>query len=254
MSFVSTGQATQYGSWGVLEFTGQQIESSPKYMALRNYFFTPQPPLDGCIINVATPSTVVALNDFQFAGGTYVQSPRSGDVWVVGSGVSHIVKWFVSADKTILGLGDGYATVNLWKGAYCGAGGSLSSAVGGNIVQILSSSTSFLDGALTWTINSPSLTTFDGSQSFFIEVKSGSSSYFSDVFAVRAQALLAAVVSSYRCAPGNITAQTVIQSCSAYSGSEFSNPLSAFASSAWTTTVNTAAAIAGCCPILNHSV
>jgi hypothetical protein len=43
MQFSSCGAFTKYGSWGVFEYTGQLIETSPKYMALRQFFYYNDP-------------------------------------------------------------------------------------------------------------------------------------------------------------------------------------------------------------------
>lgn len=43
MQFTSVGVYSKYGSWGVFEFLGQPIESSPKYLALRQYFYYTDP-------------------------------------------------------------------------------------------------------------------------------------------------------------------------------------------------------------------
>ena len=43
MTFTSCGTFTKYGSWGHIEYIGQWIEQTPKYMALRQYFYYNDP-------------------------------------------------------------------------------------------------------------------------------------------------------------------------------------------------------------------
>lgn len=125
MQFSSVGLPSKYGSWGLLEFTGQEAHTAPKYLALAEYVdsVSSAAPPQGCM----TPELGYrGLGDASFVGFPAVIAPRQGDVWEAGKAYS--ILWSVEGAPT-----SRLVSIRLWRGTNCGPGASLIATVGTGI-------------------------------------------------------------------------------------------------------------------------
>jgi hypothetical protein len=79
--FVSAGLPSKYGSWGLIEYTGQPASAAPKYRAVMAMLDSKQPA--GLYAKCFGPQKEAAgLGDGSFAGVPAVTFPRKGSVLV----------------------------------------------------------------------------------------------------------------------------------------------------------------------------
>ena len=217
MSFSSTGQYTKYGSWGLFEFTGQPLQSSPKYMALRQFFN---------LINDSKPCVNNISNDLIFKGYPAVTSPRQADIWIAG--VTHRIEWFISADKVYPSK---FVSIYLLSDDQCDANPKL----------IIASNVMFLQGYFDWYINS----TIDfNNKKYFIQIRSNLNLqyYISDPFIIYNNKIVNKVDAVWSCSkPLPIKS---INSCTVFDSFEFYNPL--YRNSSWSSISNTGLLNADC--------
>lgn len=71
----------RYGSWGLIEYTGQPVASAPKYLALKGLLDAKQPAglYPGCL---GPQKGAAGLGDGSFFGVPAVTFPRKGSVLI----------------------------------------------------------------------------------------------------------------------------------------------------------------------------
>jgi hypothetical protein len=224
-----------------MEYSGQLVEKAPKYQALRQFFpgmydstlvnaMTSVDPMrrlySGCVVRSPAAVTRGAPRavdaDFHYVGFPAVVSPRAGDIVVVAhrllittsssslstttttttaAAVPLTVNWTVAADGTDLGLMDVY----LWKDAYCGAAGATSDQYGGALLGKVASSVRYTDGVFTADLGADfSQLSYDSTASYFLELRAGVHSLFSDFFTMRSDFFTAASSTSVNCIDSSI--------------------------------------------------
>lgn len=111
MQFSSTALPGKYGSWGLLEFTGQPPASAPKYMAIQKAINISSPWIEGGCM--APDGRNAWLADSTFVGLPAVTEPSFGEVWI--SGKQHVVSW-----NTLGAPAGQLVSIRLWKATNCG--------------------------------------------------------------------------------------------------------------------------------------
>ena len=167
MHFTSVGNPTKYGSWGALEFTGMQIQTAPKYLALQKYFFkASSPSLLSSLCASGTQSTVLTTgaDDYTFVGFPAVTSPRKNQIWVTGA--LQTVSW----DPLGIDIG-AVGSLVLRNGDYC-RDGSVPTSSSTTSSLILAANVQLSAGSYKFTLPLSALDSFgDGNGLFFVEIK-----------------------------------------------------------------------------------
>jgi hypothetical protein len=91
MHFSSAGTPSRYGSWGLVEYTGQQPATAPKYRAVAALLDAKQP--DAALPRCMDPAAAYrGLGDGVFHGQPAVLEPSKTSVWVQVRAPSRRVK------------------------------------------------------------------------------------------------------------------------------------------------------------------
>ena len=167
MQFSSTGLPSQYGSWGLTEYTGQPAVHAPKYQALTAFLNDKRgitEPAAACFKVNFWREAVPSLPDGSFVGPPAITAPTAKDAWLVGQAVN--IAWTVPAGKPA-----GRVQIVLWRGTNCGANAERAA--------VLRSSTANT-GRVTVTL--PQGLSAGGD--YFLSIRSGNSMNFSEPFRV----------------------------------------------------------------------
>ena len=230
--FLSAGIWTKYGSWGAIEFTGQPISMSPKYLALRSLFTANSNKTSSAGMyygNSFTFGLGLDVSDYSYAGYPAVLSPRDGDVWVTGPSYRHTVRWDTGGCNPTFAVSIYLWRINGNSYATLAVPGPI-----GNPTKVLHCS-----GQYVHTL--PSSLVVNGSIQFFYEIRDatggGAASNYSSVFALKSPFSFVPAI-SHACCQGDvfpiISGASPAPTCYAASGQEYSNALQG--NSTWTNT------------------
>ena len=244
MHFLSAGLWTKYGSWGAIEFTGQPIRNSPKYLALRTLFSNTSSASSSSSSGVGSAGLYCGnaftfglgldVSDSSYAGFPAVLSPRDGDVWVTGPSSPHTVRWDTKGC-------DPQRTVSIYLWRINGITNAAALAVPGPI-----GSPAKIQHCLGQAVHTlPSSLVVNGSAQFFYEIRdattggsgSAAASNYSSIFALKSPFAFAPDI-SHACCRGDllpvVSAAPPVPTCYAAAGQEYGNALQG--NSAWTST------------------
>ena len=232
--FLSAGLWSKYGSWGAIEYTGQPISKSPKYLALRTLFSNTTSASSSGVgsagLYFGNPFTFglgLDVSDFSYAGFPAVLSPRNGDVWVTGPSSQHSVRWDTKGCDPKFAV-----SIFLWR--IDGNTNAAALAVSGAIKQV-----QHCLGQAVHTL--PSNLVVNGSAQFFYEIRDATggsaASNYSSIFALKSPYAFAPDI-SYACCQGDlfpvVSAAPPVPTCYAAAGQEYANALQS--NSTWTAT------------------
>lgn len=88
MYFSSAGVPSKYGSWGLIEYTGQDPSTAPKHRAMMSFIDARASPPADCL---DLANGLRGLADTSYAGMPAIMAPRKGGVWVLG--VAYNITW-----------------------------------------------------------------------------------------------------------------------------------------------------------------
>lgn len=207
MHFSSCGISTKYGSWGAIEFTGQPINLTPKYRALIEILSSYNKPRNiQCESYLLSNSYIndrfLSLNSY--TGYPVIISPRRMDTWL--SEHSYFIQWMTDGisnnEKVDIILHKVQNCIEKTTTTTSTSSLSLSSSYDSKIYTFGFNIT-LKNGIFKVVIPDNSIIVFDGTPTYFIEIRGQYSSNYSEIFSIQTQYYLNNT--QYTCCKGTIT-------------------------------------------------
>ncbi len=192
--FSSCGTPSKYGSWGSIEYTGQPIETAPKFMALKSLFNESESctPINDESFYTQMFQSDSAIDNDLYIGYPSITSPKYGDVWV--SGKTQLIQWSTFG----ISVGMYFVDLNIVESNPCHT-----SAL--NNTEIVYKIATGIDLALgSYSFMLPLTIVFSGNASYMIEMKGVIYSNYSEYFHIHSQYFLQDV--NYICCMGTLKA------------------------------------------------
>jgi hypothetical protein len=178
MHFSSCGIPTKYGSWGVIEYSGQPVSDTPKYRALVDILTSYSKIKTGEIRSLYSKSFVLNYGKSleSYTGYPVLISPRRMDRWI--SENNYFIQWMKEGisesarGKIILHKVSSLSPSNETE------------------VYVFSDNVVLSQGYYKVTIPSATQIVFDGDDSYYLEIRGNSGSNFSETFSIQTQYFL----------------------------------------------------------------